>query len=78
MAKSITAQKQSKEAAEKGYDMTNSEYFARIGWDKTCEERDELKNQVKALSAIKRGLEKSLTEAFKKIDELKAELKNKV
>jgi hypothetical protein len=60
----------SEEAALKGYNMSQDEYFTRIAWDKTCEERDELKNQVKALSAIKRGLEKSLTEAFEKIKEL--------
>lgn len=48
----------------------NSEYFLRCAWDTTCQERDSLKDQVKALSAIKSGLERSLLEAIEKIKEL--------
>lgn len=50
-----------------GYDMSQSEWYTRLAWDRTCEERDELKNQVKALTAIKKGLETSLFEALAKI-----------
>ena len=42
--------------------------FTRIAWDKTSQERDDLKNQVKALSAIKDGLENSLIDINSKID----------
>lgn len=45
-----------KEAAEKGYEMTNSEYYARLSWEETCKERDDLKYQVKALDALKNAL----------------------
>lgn len=40
-----------------------NELYLRASWDTTCQQRDELKNQVKALGAIKRGMEKSLTDA---------------
>lgn len=67
-------------AKELGYDMATSELHTRIAWDKTCQERDDLKNQVKVLSAIKKGLEKSLTDAMNhlagasgELEKLKAE-----
>lgn len=36
-------------AAERGYDMSDSEYTLRIAWDKTCQERDRLKKRVDEL-----------------------------
>lgn len=43
--------------------MTN-EYYLRASWETTCIERDDLKNQIKVLSAIKNGLETSLKECL--------------
>lgn len=63
-----------KEAAEKGYEMTDSEWYARLAWEETCKERDELKYQVKALSAIRKGLETSLKEALEKIEAQEKEI----
>jgi phage shock protein A len=51
------------------YEIKDSEYFLRCAWEATIQERDNLKDQVAVLVAIKKGLEKSLIEAFEKIKE---------
>lgn len=48
--------------------------MTRIAWDRTTQERDELKNQLSALSSIKKGLEKSLTNANQTIEQQKKQI----
>lgn len=50
--------------------LKTNEFYTRASWATTTEKKEELNNQVKALSAIKRGLEKSLTEAQQQITDL--------
>jgi hypothetical protein len=45
-----------KEVAQKQIDIE----MTRLGWDGTIEKKEEFQNQSKALSAIKRGLEKNV------------------
>jgi predicted DNA-binding protein len=44
-----------------------NEYYLRTSWDKTIQERDDLKMENKALSAIKKGLESSVKELHSKL-----------
>jgi hypothetical protein len=44
--------------------------YTRIAWDKTTQERDDLKNEVKVLTAIKKGLETSVLELHKQVEAL--------
>ena len=65
-------EKRTKRASEEiDYDKNHSEpsrsevneQYLRRSWDRTIQERDDLKAQVMALSAAKKGLETSLKEA---------------
>lgn len=65
------------------YGMSPNEYFLRVGWDRTTAERDNLKKenenitwQIKALSAVRKGLESALKQALEENERLKKLLGN--
>ena len=54
------------------YGMGMNEYLLRKNYVEAIDERDELRNQVKALTAINKGLTTSLQEALQEIERLKS------
>lgn len=58
--------------AEGESEMSKAEYYLRCAWDESLRKLDVAENQVKALTAIKKGLETSLSEALARIAQLEA------
>ena len=54
------------------YGMDTNEYLLRKNYVEAINARDELRNQVKALTAINKGLTTSLQEALQEMERLKS------